>query len=114
MYRVNPRVDFAFKKLFGVEENKDILKDFINAIVFAEDRIESLELKNPYNAKDFLADKESILDIKAESTTGKIYNIEMQVLKQDYYSERSLYYWSKSYALQMTQGINYDFFKKNI
>ena len=114
MYRVNPKVDFAFKKLFGVEENKDILKDFINAIVFEADRIESLVLKNPYNAKDFLADKESILDIKAESATGKIYNIEMQVLKQDYYAERSLYYWSKSYAMQLSQGINYDFLKKTI
>ena len=114
MYRVNPRVDFAFKKLFGVEENKDILQDFINAIVFEEDRIESLELKNPYNAKDFLTDKESILDIRAESAAGKIYNIEMQVLKQDYYSERALYYWGKSYALQLTQGINYDFLKKTI
>ena len=30
MGRVNPKVDFAFKKLFGVEENKDILKDFID------------------------------------------------------------------------------------
>ena len=114
MCRINPKVDFAFKKLFGSTENKDILKDLINAIVFEEDRIDSLELRNPYNFKEFLTDKESILDIKATSCTGKIYNIEMQVLKQDYYAERSLYYWSKNYSMQLTQGINYNFLKKTI
>ena len=30
MCKVNPRVDFAFKKLFGSEENKDLLISLIN------------------------------------------------------------------------------------
>ncbi|WP_257008679.1 Rpn family recombination-promoting nuclease/putative transposase [Rickettsia sp. wq] len=30
MYKVNPRVDLAFKKIFGVEENKDLLISLIN------------------------------------------------------------------------------------
>ena len=33
MCRINPRVDFAFKKLFGSEENKDLLISLINSIV---------------------------------------------------------------------------------
>ena len=33
MARINPKIDFAFKKLFGSEENKDILIGFINSIV---------------------------------------------------------------------------------
>jgi predicted transposase/invertase (TIGR01784 family) len=36
---LNPRVDFAFKKLFGSEENKDILISFINAVVSKEDQL---------------------------------------------------------------------------
>jgi len=36
MSLINPRVDFAFKKLFGSEENKDILISFINAVVSKE------------------------------------------------------------------------------
>ncbi|KJV81900.1 PD-(D/E)XK nuclease transposase family protein [Rickettsia hoogstraalii str. RCCE3] len=32
MYKVNPRVDLAFKKIFGVEENKDLLISLINSI----------------------------------------------------------------------------------
>ena len=37
MTRLNPKVDFAFKKLFGSEENKDILISFVNSIVSKED-----------------------------------------------------------------------------
>ncbi len=46
---VNPRVDIAFKKIFGVEENKDILMALLNAIVSEEDQIDEVELLNPYN-----------------------------------------------------------------
>ena len=63
MCRINPRVDFAFKKLFGSEENKDILLPFLNAILPPQDQIVALELKNPYNLKDYPTDKMSILDI---------------------------------------------------
>ena len=37
MDKLKPLVDFAIKKLFGVEENKDILIDFINAVVSEKD-----------------------------------------------------------------------------
>ena len=50
MCRINPRVDLAFKKLFGSEENKDLLISLINAIVSEEDRVAEVELKNPYSA----------------------------------------------------------------
>lgn len=33
MCTLNPKVDFAFKKLFGSEENKNILISFINSII---------------------------------------------------------------------------------
>jgi hypothetical protein len=38
MCSINPRVDFAFKKLFGSEENKDLLLSLINAVVSEEDQ----------------------------------------------------------------------------
>ena len=37
MCRLNPKIDFVFKKLFGSEENKDILISFINSILFRYD-----------------------------------------------------------------------------
>jgi hypothetical protein len=41
---VNPRVDIAFKKIFGVEENKDLLMSLINAVVGPEDQVADLVL----------------------------------------------------------------------
>jgi len=70
MCRINPRVDFAFKKLFGSEENKDLLMSLINAVVGEEDQVVDLTLKNPYNLADYQAGKMSILDIKAEDKDG--------------------------------------------
>jgi predicted transposase/invertase (TIGR01784 family) len=31
---INPKTDFAFKKIFGSQERKDILIGFLNAIVY--------------------------------------------------------------------------------
>ena len=38
MEKISPRVDIAFKKIFGVEENKDLLIALINSIVSNEDQ----------------------------------------------------------------------------
>ena len=46
MCRINPKVDFAFKKLFGSEENKDLLISFINSVLSEDKQIENIELKN--------------------------------------------------------------------
>ncbi|WP_155810526.1 PD-(D/E)XK nuclease family transposase [Rickettsia bellii] len=61
MSEVNPRVDLAFKKIFGVEENKDLLISLVNSIVGKEDQIVEATLLNPYNPKNFKADKLFVL-----------------------------------------------------
>ena len=63
MARLNPRIDIAFKKIFGVEENKDLLMSLINAIVGPNDQVFDLTLMNPYNLQSFRTDKLSIMDI---------------------------------------------------
>ena len=114
MCRINPRVDFAFKKLFGSEENKDILIDFINSIISEKDQVKDLILKNPYNEKSFENDKLSILDIKAQDEKNNWFNIEMQIFTQSYYEKRALYYWARIYNSQLESGRNYDLLKKTI
>ncbi|APM39288.1 PD-(D/E)XK nuclease family transposase [Clostridium kluyveri] len=39
MCRLNPKVDFAFKKLFGSSENKDILISFINSVLSEDEQL---------------------------------------------------------------------------
>jgi len=114
MSNLNPRIDFVFKKLFGSEENKDILIDFINSIVSDTDQVLDLEIKNPYNEKQFASDKQTILDIKARDRSGTWFNIEMQMVDQDYYAQRPLYFWARLYVSQLSVGINYDRLAKTI
>ena len=89
---LNPRVDLAFKILFGTEENKDLLISFINAVVSEEDRVASIELLNPYNSRNFQNKKGSILDVKAKGVDGKYFDIEVQVSDEGDYDKRALFY----------------------
>ena len=111
---LNPRVDFAFKKLFGSEENKDILISFINSVVSKDDQVIDVILLNPYNNKEHQSDKLSILDIKATDERGRQYNIEMQITDQVYYNQRALYYWSRLYTSQLQEGDAFGDLKKTI
>ena len=113
-YDVNPRVDLAFKKIFGVEENKDLTISLINSIVSKEDQVVDLTLLNPYNTQNFAQDKLSILDIKAQGHDGKLFNIEIQVSDEADYDKRALYYWGKLYTQQLKAGDDYGKLSKAI
>ena len=114
MTSVTPRVDIAFKKIFGVVENKDLLISLINSIVSKEDQVADLKLLNPYNPQNFKNDKLSILDIKAQDTKGQYYNIEMQISDEADYDKRALYYWAKLYTEQLAQSVDYSQLRKTI
>jgi predicted transposase/invertase (TIGR01784 family) len=112
MCRINPRVDFAFKKLFGSEENKDLLLSLLNAILSEEPPIIDLELKNPYNLADYQAGKMSILDIKAQDRNGRWFNVEMQISEDYNFDKRAIYYWAKLVTEQLSEGMIFKELKK--
>jgi predicted transposase/invertase (TIGR01784 family) len=114
MSKVSPRVDIAFKKIFGVEENKDLLISLINSIVSIEDKVLDVTLLNPYNPKNFKKDKLSILDIKAEGVDGKRFNIEIQISDEADYDKRALYYLAKLYTEQLKVAEDYSTLSKAI
>jgi predicted transposase/invertase (TIGR01784 family) len=114
MCKINPRVDFAFKKLFGSEENKDLLISLINAIVSEDEQVVEVELKNPYNLADYRAGKMSILDIKAKSEAGRWFNVEMQISEDYNFDKRAIYYWAKLVTEQLSEGKMFKELKKTI
>ncbi len=114
MADISPRIDIAFKKIFGVEENKDLLISLINSIVSAEDQVSDITLLNPYNSKNFKQEKLSILDIKAKGIDGKRFNIEIQISDEADYDKRALYYWAKLYTEQLKATEDYSTLSKAI
>lgn len=91
---VNLRVDFAFKQLFGVQGQEELLISFLNAILpeSLSTSIVSLKIENPHLHKEYEEDKLSILAILNDGT--KI-NIEIQLRNTQEILRRTLYYWSK-------------------
>ena len=114
MEKISPRVDLVFKKIFGVEENKDLLISLINSIVGTEDQVSDITLLNPYNVQNFRQDKLSILDVKATNQDGKRFNIEIQISDEADYDKRALYYWAKLYTEQLQAGQDYSLLAKAI
>ena len=105
MCKINPKIDFAFKKLFGSENNKDLLISLINSIIDKKDRITSIELRNPYNLADYRSGKMPILDVKATDGKGYWYNVEMQICEDLNFDKLSIYYWSKMVTEQLSEGM---------
>jgi predicted transposase/invertase (TIGR01784 family) len=103
----NPKIDLVFRKLFGSEENKDLLISLINSVVEPRFRITDVTIKNPFNLVTYRQSKESILDIKAVDQNGIWYDIEMQLTPHILYGKRAIYYLSKVYTEQLGTGSDY-------
>lgn len=106
---IRPVDDFVFRYIFGSENNRDLLLSLLNSFLTASGRpeVREIEVKNPFNLKEWVADKESILDIKAKAGDGTWFDVEMQAGSVDQFPQRSLYYWARLYANQLSQGYDY-------
>ncbi|ONI41148.1 hypothetical protein AN639_04065 [Candidatus Epulonipiscium fishelsonii] len=104
MELLSPTIDFIFKKIFGEEKNKDLLIDFLNAVLRYETPIVDLEYLDTIIKKEYIDNKYSILDIKSILSNGVKVNIEIQVRDTDDMLKRSLYYWAKNYSADLKQG----------
>lgn len=100
------RTDFAFKKVFGSEDSKDILLSFLNALIdFAGGRrITDLTIVDPYNIPMLKGMKDTFVDVKAQLNDGSRVIIEMQVLSHEGFEKRILYNAAKNYSTQLNQG----------
>ena len=105
---ISPKIDYAFKKIFGSQQSQAILISFLNAIVYdGENIIQSLTIVNPYNPGKILSLKDTYLDVKAILADGSIVVIEMQIASMTAFNKRVAYNLTKAYANQLIKGENY-------
>ena len=109
MQFLDVKIDYAFKKVFGSEESKDILISFLNSIVEFENnlKIKDLDILDPYNMPMLRGVKATYVDIKAKLDDDSIVIIEMQVVNQSDFQKRVLYNAAKNYSLQLKKGESY-------
>ncbi len=112
MIFINPKTDYAFKKIFGSSESKDILISFLNAMIYDGDSIiKNLEIINPNLPPILQGLKDTYLDVKAKLKDGSLVIIEMQVLNVESFGKRVLYNAAKTYAFQLQSGEGYRMLK---
>ena len=108
-HRIDPKVDCVFKALLGSEENRNLLVHFLNAILASDltAPITAVEILNPYNEREFLGDKLSVVDVKARDAHGQIYQVEIQLRSYGHLPTRILYNWADVYSQQLQSGNDY-------
>ncbi len=109
---INPKTDYAFKKIFGSAESKNILISFLNALVYdGNSTIEDLEIITPNLPPQLEGLKDTYLDVKARLKDGTLVIIEMQVLNVQSFGKRVLFNAAKTYAFQLQRGQGYRYLK---
>ena len=112
MIFINPKTDYAFKRIFGSSESKDILKSFLNALIYeGKAIIENLEIIDPNLPPRVQGLKDTYLDVKAFLNDNTIAIIEMQVLNVQSFGKRVLFNAAKTYAFQLQKGEGYRMLK---
>lgn len=89
MKRLKPLNDIIFKKLFGENQDKDLLIGFLNSIL--EHDVEDLFIVEDKLTKENIDDKQGILDIKAICCSGEKINVEVQLANEYNMKERTLF-----------------------
>ena len=106
---IDPKIDFAFKKIFGSSDSKDILINFLNAILYeAQPLIEDLEIIESQPENPTLGAQETRLDVKATINGDRIALVEIQLINVPSFGNRVLYNAAKSYSQQLTGKDRYE------
>ncbi|MEM0980647.1 MAG: Rpn family recombination-promoting nuclease/putative transposase [Cyanobacteria bacterium P01_H01_bin.58] len=105
---INPKTDFAFKKIFGSPQSQDVLVSFLNGLLYeGTDTVQSLDILHPYQAPPIRGMKDTYLDVKALLHDGTSVIVEMQVLNVAGFEKRILYNAAKTYSTQLATGDDY-------
>ncbi|QMV45857.1 Rpn family recombination-promoting nuclease/putative transposase [Wolbachia pipientis] len=106
---LDPKNDFAFRRIFGSVNNKDILIHFLNDILglTGVDQIEDVSFLSPIQDPDIASQKQSIVDVLCTDSAGTQLIIEMQVVKTTGFEKRAQYYAAKAYSSQAHKGDQY-------
>ena len=104
--------DYVFKRIFGQEENKQALKDFLESIL--DEEILKIEIKNPEIPKNFYDSKYGVLDLKVTLNDKSIVDVEMQIKNEHNIEQRDTFYLASNYVNEIKEGEPYTNCKKSI
>jgi predicted transposase/invertase (TIGR01784 family) len=105
----DPKTDFVFKRIFGVEARKPLLIALLNHLLELEGDRRILDLQHLSGDQhvDVAELKLSIVDVKCTDASGRRFVVEMQVLKVEGFEKRVVYNASKAHVMQLRNAEEY-------
>ena len=112
-----PTSDYVFKRIFGDPNNLyDILADFLKAVIpdLHNNELEKIILRDTHVLPNIQDDKFCILDVMVELKSGKLIDIEVQVINRKDMEQRTCFYLSHLVSSQLSSGERYKNIKLTI
>ena len=104
---LDPKQDYIFRNIFGVEKNKKLLLSLLNAILDGNPHINDLTMRNTEISKILKEDKTSRLDVRARTDTGIEIDIEIQCQNTGEIPERAAHYTARLLPRNITSKESY-------
>ena len=101
---INPFTDVGFKRIFGQEINKDLLIDFLNALLEGERQVKDITFLDKEQLPVFEDDRKLIYDVYCTDENGEQFIVEMQNQSHLNFRSRTVYYLSQAVARQGEKG----------
>jgi len=112
---INPFTDYGFKRLFGEEPNKDLLLDFLNELLKAEQgQITELTYLKNENLSTTELNRKAIFDLYCTNERGEKFIVELQKTKQKFFKDRTVYYSTFPIRDQAIIGSEWNFELKKV
>ena len=102
---IDPRVDWAFKRIFGSEDTKECLITFLNGLFEDELVIKDVTFAKTEKLGLRPDDRGVVFDVYCVTNEGKHIIVEMQKKEQEYFADRALYYTARAIVQQGVRGI---------
>ena len=102
---IDPRVDWAFKRIFGSEDTKECLITFLNGLFEDELVIKDVTFAKTEKLGLRPDDRGVVFDVYCVTNEGKHVIVEMQKKEQEYFADRALYYTARAIVQQGIRGV---------
>lgn len=106
---IDPKTDFGFKRLFGQEDSKDILKQFLFDVLALPYPIQELTYIPPEQLPATADERMGVYDVYCTDVVGQRFIVEMQRGWQTFIRDRVLYYSTFPIIHQARRGAQWHF-----